>query len=110
MHADAVAQRRALTTLRKTRRLRSDGRNRSRVRDQHLRLAEEQEPVVVEREVEAGARIRACVSALKYMSVLRQTSRSMREIGASWTRSLRPKITARRRSLRNVKRWSARSK
>src|SRR5689334_23347864 len=34
-----------------------------------------------------------------YISVLRQASRSTREIGASFTRSLRPKITARRRSL-----------
>ena len=32
----------------------------------------------------------------------------MREIGASWTRSLRPKITDRRRSLRKAQRWSAR--
>ena len=48
------------------------------------------------------ARIRACVSALKYISVLRQISRSIREIGASWTRSLRPKITERRRSLRKT--------
>jgi hypothetical protein len=47
-------------------------------------------------------RMRACVSALKYMSVLRHTSRSMREIGASCTRSLRPKITARRRSRRKM--------
>ncbi len=55
-------------------------------------------------------RIRACVSALKYMSVLRHVSRSMREIGASCTRSLRPKITARRRSLRNAWLRSLRSK
>ena len=47
-------------------------------------------------------RIRVWVSALKYMSVFRQISRSMREIGASCTRSLRPKITVRRRSVRKV--------
>ncbi len=55
-------------------------------------------------------RIRAWVSALKYMSVLRHTSRSMREIGASCTRSLRPKITERRRSLRKTNRSADRSK
>jgi hypothetical protein len=47
-------------------------------------------------------RIRACVSAVKYMSVLRHTSRSSREIGASSTRLLVPKIRVRRRSLRNA--------
>ncbi len=52
-------------------------------------------------------RMRDCVSALKYISVFRQISTSSREIGASWTRLLRPKITVRRRSLRNSKRWSA---
>ena len=46
------------------------------------------------------ARIFACVGPSKYISVLRQASRSTREIGASFTRSLRPKITQRRRSFR----------
>ncbi len=45
--------------------------------------------------------IRPCVSVLKYISVLRQASRSIREIGASWIRSCRPKITERRRSFWN---------
>lgn len=40
-----------------------------------------------------------CVSAFMYIKVLRYTSRSTREIGASLTRSLWPKITPRRRSL-----------
>ncbi len=44
------------------------------------------------------------------MSVLRQMSRSSREIGESETRLLRPKITLRRRLLRNASRWSTRSK
>ena len=43
-----------------------------------------------------------CVSGFMYISVLRHTSRSTREMGASLTKSLRPKITARRRSLRNT--------
>lgn len=38
------------------------------------------------------------VSALRYIRVLRHSRMSMREIGASWVRSLRPKITLRRRS------------
>jgi hypothetical protein len=42
------------------------------------------------------------VSELRYMRVLRQTSRSIREIGASWMRSWRPKMTERRRSLENT--------
>ena len=45
-------------------------------------------------------RILDWVSALKYINVFRQASRSILEIGASWTRSLRPKMTDRRRSLR----------
>ena len=49
-------------------------------------------------------RIRAWVSALKYISVLRQIRMSRREIGASWIRLLRPKMTVRRRSLRNAQR------
>ena len=55
-------------------------------------------------------RMRACVSVSKYMSVLRQTIRSTREIGASWIRSLRPKMTVRRSSFRKVWRPSACSK
>jgi CRP/FNR family transcriptional regulator, cyclic AMP receptor protein len=43
-----------------------------------------------------------CVSAVKYISVLRHTRKSIREIGASWTKSLRPKMTHRRRSLRKT--------
>jgi hypothetical protein len=39
------------------------------------------------------------VSAFRYIRVLRQTSRSMREMGASWMRSWRPKMTDRRSSL-----------
>jgi hypothetical protein len=51
--------------------------------------------------------IRAWLSALKYISALRQVSRSMREIGASCSRSLRPKITLRRRSGSNWNRTPA---
>jgi hypothetical protein len=47
-------------------------------------------------------RIRACASALKYISVLRHKSRSMREIGASYIKLWRPKITQRRASLRKL--------
>jgi hypothetical protein len=46
--------------------------------------------------------MRVCASGVKYMSALRDTSRSMREIGASCTMSLQPKITDRRKSLLNV--------
>jgi hypothetical protein len=53
---------------------------------------------------------RCCVWALKYMRVLRHRSRSTCEMGASWTRSLRPKITDRRRSLRKTYRVFSRSK
>ena len=48
------------------------------------------------------SRMRAWVSELRYIRVLRQVKRSIREIGASWIRSWRPKITERRRSLLKV--------
>ena len=54
--------------------------------------------------------MRAWVSLLRYISVLRQESRSIREIGASWIRSWRPKITERRRSLWKAYRPSFSSK
>ncbi|GAA2906583.1 hypothetical protein GCM10020220_114860 [Nonomuraea rubra] len=52
----------------------------------------------------------SCISVLKYISVLRASSRSTREIGASWVRSLRPKMSWRRRSRRKVKPLSTCSK
>jgi hypothetical protein len=47
-------------------------------------------------------RIWAWTWGVKYMRAFRDTSRSTREIGASCTRSLRPKMTERRRSARKV--------
>src|SRR5215204_2970681 len=44
------------------------------------------------------------------MSVFREIRRSIRPIGGSWTRSLRPKMNERRRSLRKAKPESAGSK
>ena len=55
-------------------------------------------------------RIRDWVSALKYIRVLRQSRMSIREIGASRVRSLRPKITLRRSSGVNRYRPPTRSK
>ena len=89
------------TTLWKIRRLMSVGRNRSACVMSISDLPSTSMPSSSSAKWNRR-RIRDCVSALKYMSVLRQTSRSIREIGASCTRSLRPKITARRRSRRNV--------
>ena len=43
--------------------------------------------------------VNSCAAASKYMSVLRQTRTSTREMGASCTMSLRPKMTERRSSL-----------
>ena len=45
-------------------------------------------------------------SFVKYISVFRDTRRSMREIGGSWTTSCRPKTTVRRSSGLTVYRWS----
>jgi hypothetical protein len=46
-------------------------------------------------------RICSCVSVVKYISVFREISRSIFEIGGSWITSCRPKMTERRRSCRN---------
>ena len=58
---------------------------------------------VSRREKLKWVRMRDCVSGVKYMSELREMSRFIREIGASCTRSLRPKITDLRRSPRNIR-------
>ena len=76
----------------------------ARLGEERLGLAEEEEPAGFEREVRSSRGSVCCASAPKYMSVLRETSRSTREIGGSCRRSLRPKMTARRRSLRTVDR------
>jgi hypothetical protein len=68
------------------------------VRQQHLRLAEEQVAALAQGEVERASTC-AWVSEFRYIRVLRQTSRSIREMGASWMRSWRPKTTDRRSSL-----------
>ena len=68
--------------LAKNRGFRSTGANRSACVEQRLRPAQEQQPPS-SRAKWKRSRIRACASALKYISVLRQASRSSREIGAS---------------------------
>ena len=81
----ASAQRRAVD-LREDAPFRSSGAKGSYCVQQQLRLAEEEDSrASPQREVEAASRIRPCVSGSKYISVLRQTSRSTREIGGSWT-------------------------
>jgi hypothetical protein len=71
-----------------------------RLGQQHLGLAEHEQPVLVQGEGEAlqDPRLRLGV---KYMSTLRQDSSSTREIGASCSRSCRPKMRLGRRSARN---------
>ena len=65
--------------------LQVDRREQVAVAEQHLGLAEEQDAGVGQGEVEPARGCCAWVSALKYIRVLRQTSRSTREIGASCT-------------------------
>ena len=65
--------------------------------EQHLGLAQEKHAIRPECEAKPVDHP-SWVSALRYISVLRHSRMSMREIGASLVRSFLPKITLRRRS------------
>ena len=63
----------------------------------HFGTPEEEVATVSQTVVEQARVTYACVSAVRYISVLRQATRSTREIGGSLVRSRRPKTTVRRR-------------
>ena len=84
--------------LRKIRRLHVDRLEELALVEEHLCLPEDEIALWDEGRSEARSGSCVCASALKYISALRHSSRSTREIGASCTRSWRPKMTVRRRS------------
>ncbi len=99
---DSRSRRFSLATLTKTRRFRSTG-VKSSAWDSSISALPSTRIPPSSRAKCSRARTRAWVSEFRYMSVFRQARRSMCEIGAACTRSWRPKMTARRRSLRNTK-------
>ena len=100
---ELIARRgRDVAILRKTRWSRLRGAEPVTVAEQHLGVPEKQHALRAPRPKCKRPSTFRCVSPLRYIRVLRQDNRSTREIGASFTRSLRPKMTARRRSLRNL--------